>query len=434
MTDIRPFGGIHYAPQLRSHLAELVTPPYDVISPAAQQHYYASHPNNIIRLELGQEQPGDDRLNNRYTRAAATFAQWRSQGILQQELAPAMYLYRQGFAIGGRTLWRTSLLTAVRLEPWEAGVVLPHEHTMSKPKDDRLKLLRACAANLSPIMALYEDPQNTLSHLLDGLVSQAPAVHLSDEAHEQHQLLTITDQAILRKMQHFFQDHRLFVADGHHRYETALAYREELRQTRRELHHDDAANFVLMALIAIEDPGLVVLPTHRIVKGIPADRLHQLKAKLHEHFLVDRLSEQTSAELALAALENEGGLGVFVLVTPGQVFRLKVRPDAREHMAATGRALPWQKLDVAMLQTLVMDDALGLDAEAITRGEHLSYTRNAAEAVAAVRDGSAQLAVLLRPTRVQQLHDVAAIGEKMPQKSTYFYPKLLTGLVIHPLW
>ncbi len=434
MAEIRPFSGIQYAPELRPHLAELVTPPYDVISPEQQKNYYARHPNNIIRLELGQDEPGDDRLNNRYTRAAATFAEWRRQGILRQESRPVMYLYRQGFPHNGRMLWRTSLLTAVRLEPWEAGVVLPHEHTMSKPKDDRLKLLRACAANLSPLMSLYEDPQGKLSQVLDELATQTPDVQFTDEAHEQHWLLTIRDSAMLKELQAFFASRPIFMADGHHRYETALAYRDEIREMRKELHPDDAANFVLMALSAFEDPGLVILPTHRVVKGIPTERLSHLTEKLQEHFLVERLSDQTTAELALAALNAEGGLGVFVIVTPEQVFRLKVRPSAKELMAATGRSVPWQKLDVAMLQTLVMDRTLGLDVEAVTRGDFLSYTRNAAEALAAVRGGKAQLAVLLRPTRVEQLHDVAAIGEKMPQKSTYFYPKLITGLVINPLW
>lgn len=434
MAEIRPFSGMQYAPELRPHLAELVTPPYDVISPEQQKNYYARHPNNIIRLELGQDEPGDDRLNNRYTRAAATFAEWRLHGILRQESQPVMYLYRQGFHHDGRMFWRTSLLTAVRLEPWEAGVVLPHEHTMSKPKDDRLKLLRACAANLSPLMSLYEDPQGKLSQVLDGLATQTPDVQFTDETHEQHWLLTIRDSATLKELQAFFASRPIFMADGHHRYETALAYRDEIREMRKELHPDDAANFVLMALSAFEDPGLVILPTHRVVKGIPEERLSHLAEKLQEHFLVERLSDQTTAELALVALNAEGGLGVFVIVTPEQVFRLKVRPSAKEPMAATGRSVPWQKLDVAMLQTLVMDRTLGLDVEAVKGGDFLTYTRNAAEAIAAVRGGKAQLAVLLRPTRVEQLHDVAAIGEKMPQKSTYFYPKLITGLVINPLW
>jgi uncharacterized protein (DUF1015 family) len=434
MAEIRPFSGIQYAPEFRSRLAELVTPPYDVISPEQQNTYYQRDPNNIIRLELGRDEPGDDRLNNRYTRAAAAFAEWRMQGIMRQESQPVMYLYRQGFPHDGRTLWRTSLLTAVRLEPWEAGVVLPHEHTMSKPKDDRLKLLRACAANLSPLMSLYEDLQGQLSQLLVRLADQQPEVQFTDDAHEQHWLLAIRDSATLKELQAFFATRKLFMADGHHRYETALAYRDEIREMRKELHPDDAANFVLMSLSAFEDPGLVILPTHRIVKGVSTERLSHLSEKLQERFLVERMSDQTPADLALAALEAEGGLGVFVVVTPEQMFRLKARPIAKEPMAATGRSTPWCKLDVAMLQTLVMDQTLGLSVEAVTRGDFLSYTRNAADAIAAVRSGKAQLAVLLRPTRVEQLRDVAAIGEKMPQKSTYFYPKLITGLVIHPLW
>ena len=433
MADIRPFSGIHYAPDLRPHLAALVTPPYDVISPEAQVAYYDRHPNNIIRLELGLDEPGDDTLNNRYTRAAAIFAEWRLRGIMRQDERPTMYLYRQRFQSGGKDYWRASLLARVRLEPWEAGVVLPHEKTMAKPKSDRLKLLRACAANLSPIMALYQDEQGTLQQLFKALNEFSPEADFTDEAGEEHWLLPITDEAHLRTIQDFFTHQRLYIADGHHRYETALAYRDELREMRKDLHPEDAANFVLMSLSAFEDPGVVILPTHRLIKGVAAERVRGLAESLKPYFTLEALPASASATQALEALAAEAA-AAFVLVTAEQTFRLRARPEVAQRMAATGHSAAWQSLAVAILQTVALEEGLGLDAEAMTSGDFLTYIRDADAAVAAVQQGSAQLAALVRPTRVEQLRDVAAVGDRMPQKSTYFYPKLITGLVLNPLW
>ncbi len=433
MADIRPFAGIRYAPDLRTQLASLVTPPYDVISPEAQAVYYERHPDNVIRLELGREEPGDDALNNRYTRAAATLADWRMQGVLRQEMQPALYLYRQRFHSGGSDYWRTSLLARVRLEPWEAGVVLPHEYTLAKPKSDRLNLLRACAANLSPILSLYEDADGSMRRRLEPLASQPPQDTFTDDAGEDHTLLPITDADWIAQAQQFFAHRHLFIADGHHRYETALAYREELRTMRKELHPDDAANFVLMALIAFEDPGLVILPTHRLVAALPAERIASFPERLRRSFTIEPLPATISPDQALATLPSESP-GAFLLLLGDEMLRVQAQPEALRRMAATGRSAAWQRLDVAILQTLVLEEALELDAEAVTGGNFLSYTRDAQAAAQAVHSGSAQVAALLRATPVGQLRDVALAGERMPQKSTYFYPKLITGLVINPLW
>ncbi|MEO7002194.1 MAG: DUF1015 domain-containing protein, partial [Ktedonobacterales bacterium] len=223
MADVRPTPGIRYAPE--TDLAAVVTPPYDVIAPDAQARYYERSPQNIIRLELGRDEPGDDALNNRYTRAAGAFAEWRRDGVLRQD-APALYLYEQRFAppqpstVGERR--RLSLLARVRVEPWEAGVVLPHERTLSKPKDDRLKLTRACVANLSPIMALYDDPHGELTKLFAAIRRRKPTVAFTDEAGEEHRLWLVRDATLSATIADFFQDRQLYIADGHHRYETAL--------------------------------------------------------------------------------------------------------------------------------------------------------------------------------------------------------------------
>ena len=438
MADVRPFPAIRYAPG--EDLAAVVTPPYDVISPAAQARYYERSPHNIIRLELGREEPGDDELNNLYTRAATTFADWRLHGVLRQD-APALYLYKQTFAVEGRDYTRTSLLARVRLEPWEARVILPHERTMSKPKEDRLRLMRATAANLSPLMALYDDPSGELAALLAPTRAARADAAFVDESGEGHRLWALHDTVLAERIAAFFRARKLYIADGHHRYETCLAYRDEQAALRKEaLAPDDALNFTLMALSAIEDPGLVVLPTHRLLRDLDAMHLSTLDERARRHFTIRDLGS-VDPEHALAALAEETAArhAAFALVQPEDVRLLVLNDAGREAMMQLGgeyatASTAWRALDLAALHALVLDQALGITPEMVRAGEHVAYTRDAAEAVAAVRAGQANAALLVAPTPPAAVRDVARAGDRMPQKSTYFYPKLITGLTINPLW
>lgn len=437
MADVRPLPGIRYADE--TQLAALVTPPYDVISPEAQTRYYERDSHNIIRLELGLDEPGDDDLDNRYTRAAATFAEWRRAGVMRQD-EPSFYVYEQRFTSGGQSYARTSLLTRVRLEPWDAGVILPHERTLSKPKDDRLKLTRACAATLSPIMSLYDDPEGKLARLLDTLRAEPPLATFSDDAGEEHRLWVARGDALFAEIAAFFADRQLYIADGHHRYETALTYRDEMRALRHDLAEDDAVNFTLMGLSALEDRGLVVLPTHRILRDLDQIRLAALDATLTPNFSSEPLDGDSAAWMRALAAAGETSTA-FVLVRPGGARLLRLS-DAGSlamldvHGDDMGASDAWRMLDVAVLHALVLDDALGVTPDAVRAGEHVTYTRDAEAATAAVRAGDqgAQLAVLLNATPPAAIRDVARAGDRMPQKSTYFYPKLITGLVINPLW
>ena len=440
MADVRPLPGIRYADE--AQLAALVTPPYDVISPEAQARYYERDPHNIIRLELGREEPGDDDLDNRYTRAAATFAEWRRSGVLRQD-DPSLYLYEQRFTSGGVSYTRACLLARVRLEPWDAGVILPHERTLSKPKDDRLKLTRACAATLSPIMSLYDDPAGELARILDALRAQPSLAAFLDDAGEEHRLWVAHDDALVGPVADFFADRQLYIADGHHRYETALTYRDEVRAQRPDLDADDAVNFTLMGLTALEDPGLVVLPTHRILRNVDAARLNALDQALAANFTSEPLTGESDDWLrGLAEAENTGA--AFALVRPDGARLLRLTDAGRAAMREIrgediGASDAWRALDVAALHALILDAALGVTPAMVRAGEHVSYTRDAGAAAAAVRadnaDGDgAQLALLLNATPPAAIRDVARAGDRMPQKSTYFYPKLITGLVINPLW
>jgi uncharacterized protein (DUF1015 family) len=436
MADVQPLPGIRFNSEVVGNLAEVVTPPYDVISEEAQARYYGRSPYNIIRLELGLDEPGDTTLNNRYTRAASTYAELRANSILRQDAIPCYYFYQQIFTHSGKTYTRTSLLARVRLEPWSARVVLPHEHTMAKPKDDRLKLLRACVTNLSPIMSLYDDPQGRIRRLLSSYAANAE-VQITDEVGEEHRLHPIADGKQIVLIQDFFSERQLYIADGHHRYETALNYREEVHAMHHQLDPDDAANFVLMALIDLDDPGLLVLPTHRLLSGLSQDALNTLtNQQLAQYFTIHQSG--TAGDSQEALLERLAQVGAsapsFIFSTAWQTWLLSLNDAGKARMTESGHSDPWNKLDVAVAHTLLLEALPGLRAEDMAAGTHIRYTRDAQEALEAVRKGAAQAALLLNATRVRQICEVAEADDRMPQKSTYFYPKLITGLVMNALW
>jgi uncharacterized protein (DUF1015 family) len=436
MADVQPLRGLRYSDAVVDNLADILTPPFDVISEEAQARYYARHPYNIIRLELGRDESQESVLNNRYTRAAATLAEWRVQDILRQDSASGYYIYQQAFTQGGQRYTRTSLMARVRLEPWSAGVILPHEQTLAKPKGDRLKLLEACATNLSPIMSLYDDPQGRMRRLLIPYAANA-GVQVVDEVQEEHRLQPITDAAQLELIRDFFSERRLYIADGHHRYETALKYREEIMAMRKHLPPDDAVNFALMALIDLDDPGLLVLPTHRLVHHLSEEALANLNnAQLGRYFTVHEvMMGDYPPETPLDMLAQASKIApAFVICTAEQGWLVSLNEQGKARMEQSGHSAAWNALDVAVAHTLALEALLGLNAEDMAAGTHVSYTSDARAALQAVRAGEAQAALLLNPTRVRQICDVAEANDQMPQKSTYFYPKLITGLVMNPLW
>ena len=320
-------------------------------------------------------------------------------------------------------------------------MVLPHERTLAKPKDDRLRLTRACAATLSPIMALYDDPDGQIAAMVTKVRKGKPRLTFTDERGEEHRLWLAGDTKLAASLAALFAARQLYIADGHHRYETALAYRDEVRETRQELDPEDAVNFTLMGLTAIEDAGLLVLPTHRIVRGAESERLNGLEERLAPYFIAEPLGAETVAWQAALDAQAKQGATAFVLVRPEGATLLRLKPEGRAAMLgdtgeAGGTSQAWRDLDVAILHELVLREGLGIGGEAVRGGEYISYTRDAEEAANAVRAGAngAQLALLLNPTPPAAIRDVARAGDRMPQKSTYFYPKLLTGLVINPLW
>lgn len=432
MAEVRPFAGLRYDPAVVGDLASVVCPPYDVIPAEAQREYYQRSPYNAIRLELPLSEP-NEAPGERYRHAGRTFREWLRAGVLKPEARPAIYVYDQEFSLYGRTQRRRGLAVALRLEEWSRGVVLPHEATHAKPKADRLALMRACAANLSPLFALYDDQRGVVAEELGRATQLPPTVELLDEQGDRHALWVISEPALVAAVAAALSEQPLYMADGHHRYETALAYRDE--QPQRGGSGDEAYRFVLTVLSAVEDRGLVILPTHRVVRGVDPMRLATLLQVLERWFTVEPLPDD-EALLREALAEVGRDAPAFGICAPAlgdarvRLLRLRDAGAAAAHMPQDHSAA-WRQLDVSVAHALILEQSLGLVPEMIE--DQVVYTRDAAEALRAVREGQGQLALLLNATRVAQVCAVAQARDRMPQKSTYFYPKVLTGLVVHHL-
>ena len=437
MAQIVPFAGIHYDPR-RVPLADVIAPPYDVLSPAQQEALYAQNPANIVRLMLNKEQPDDDTANNRYTRASAFLKACLADGTMVEDAEPALYEYLQIFEHPlhpGRKVERRTLFVALKLEPYEKGVVLPHEETHPKAKADRLNLMRATHSNPEPIYGLYEDPRLTVARSLDAVRPAQPLLRALVPGRtgleaEEHIVYRHTDAGLLAALEEFFAARRVWIADGHHRYETGLNYRNEVRGGE-EGSPARPADYLLIGLSAFEDPGLVVLPTHRLVKNIAPARMEQLALQLDRYFLVQTLPLE---EARRWIKEESPGEKRFVVLTQGSHYALTLRDLAQAEAAIQeGHCAAWRHLDVTILQALVLDRTLGISWQELAHTPDVAYTRDEEEAVQKLRSGEFQIACLLQNPTVSEVRDVAAAGDKMPQKSTFFYPKLWSGLVLRSL-
>lgn len=428
MANLIPFRGVRYNPA-KVALDKVVTPPYDVIDASAQAAYYDLDPHNVIRLELGLKYDTDSDQENRYTRSRDFFQQWLQAEILKHDELPALYLYEQEFEVRGEKKIRTGFLSGVQVEEYSKGVVLPHEETLPKHKADRLELLRTAQANFSPIFGLYADA----NHEIDAILAEAkgnrpPDGQVMEPAGVINRLWAVMDQVAIAKVVQLMQGRQIFIADGHHRYETSLNYAKEMV----ELGHPEL-NYIMMALVNLYDPGLVVFPTHRLVRNLPNFDLEQLLTGLSHNFYVESLPAETSLDAFIAAMEDSGqAVQTFGLYAPGQryfIFKVK-HPEQLDEMVA-GHSSAWCNLDVSILHTLVLDKLLGIGSQQRADESNLTYTRDEEEALKSVDSGAYQLAFFMNATKVEEVTEVAIGGEKMPQKSTFFYPKIVTGMVIN---
>jgi uncharacterized protein (DUF1015 family) len=433
MADIRAFRAFRYDLGRVGALSDVIAPPYDVIDPALQQALYDRSPYNVIRLILNKEEPGDNETENRYTRAARFLRDWQRDDILVQDSARGLYVYSQDFEIEGRRHTRHGFLARVRLEPFGAGRIYAHEETMPGPKADRLKLFHATGMNLSPVFGLYPDPGDEVMARLDALVRRSLPLQATDHLGVVSRLWPVTDQHAVSAVTGLLGPKPVFIADGHHRYETSLRYLEE-RRAAGEVRDDEApANFTLMMLVSMSDPGLVILPTHRLVSGIPDLTADRLAGILGSHFHVERVGQgEQGARDTWEQIEADGSQDLlgFGTVADGvwQTARFRSPQLMTERVADHSPA--WRGLAVSVLHVAVLDHLLPQALGGKPECKYVHLLREVTEAVAAKQ---CKLAVLVPPATMQHVEAIAGNLEKMPPKSTYFYPKLLSGLVFNSL-
>ena len=434
MATIRPFRALRYNTRDPLSVALVTAPPYDCITPEEQDELYRTHPHNIVRLILGKESSGDDERNNKYTRAADLMAKWRNAGILSRDSEPALYFYQQEFEVEGKSYCREGFLARVGLEEFGTGKVFPHEETMPGPKADRLKLMRATRTNLSPIFGLFPDVENAVTKCFHHANLCEPIAQTVDGNGVVHRLFGCSNPALVERVTSMMAEKPLFIADGHHRYETALAYRKELQAAGETIGPEHPASFVLMLCVSMHHPGLAILPTHRVLHGLPGLTTDSLRAATEEHFTWQEFigAEATSTRLWENLKAARGhAFGLWTRDT-SKAFILTLKDIKVMDRLAADHSKPWRRLEVAILERVLLAGDLPKAVDSID-GLRRSYVHLAQQAFDAVHEDGADAALVLRPLPVQSLQDVAQEGERMPAKSTYFYPKALSGLVINPL-
>jgi uncharacterized protein (DUF1015 family) len=430
MADLRAFRGFRYDLGRAGPLSDLVAPPYDVIDPTLQQVLYDKSPYNAIRLELTKDEPGDTPTRNRYTRAAQTLSGWINEDVVRQDTLRGLYVVEQEFTVEGRTFRRRGFIARVRLEPFGQGRIYPHEQTMSGPKEDRLKLYKATGMNLSPVFSLYPDPANDVFSRIEPQIARTLPLEAKDHLGVTSRLWPVTDERAVGAVVSGMADKPVYIADGHHRYETALRYLDEARAAAGQVPNDEApANFVMMMLVSMSDPGLIILPTHRLVSGFPGLTADRLKAALSPHFMLERVG---SGQEAWENIELDGSQSLLGFHTRAdgvwQTARF-VKPSLMGELAWE-HSDDWRSLGVSILHVAALDKLLpaAVGGSAVCRHVHLL-----SEVDDAIDTGACDLVALVPPAGMDHVESIAGHGEKMPPKSTYFYPKLLTGLVFNSL-
>jgi len=405
-------------------MSEVICPPYDVISPQEQKALYDKNPNNMVRLEYGMDMDGDNERTNKYSRARETFNQWMKENILMQDTVPNYYVHEHIFEIGESKKKRLELFACVKLEPWDKKVIFPHEFTMAKAKADRLELMKACTANFSPVFGLYEDPGNRINQIIINRLKANP--NYSFQCGDSHRFWAVNEPEFVQRVSHFLITKPIYIADGHHRYETALAYRDYRRQINAGGSGDEAYNYVMMALVSFSDPGIVILPIHRLVRGIPEETLRKVRQELPKYFEVI----EASTDNVSVSDDRLGPIRIYGL-EKGLVLGLTLLPGIKiNDFLQQKRSEAYGKLDVSAVQHIIGEKILGLpDGDT----DCLAYSPSGEAACRLVDAGQFQFTIMLDPMPATTIKKIADANDRMPRKSTFFYPKLPTGLVMHRL-
>jgi uncharacterized protein (DUF1015 family) len=412
-----------------------MTQPYDKITPAMQDKYYQASPYNLVQVILGKSRPDDNDQQNVYSRAAELLKAWQRDGVLQLDDEPSLYVYSQTFTVpgdaSGAQAERRGFIALGRVEDYDRKVVFRHEQTLSKPKADRLNLLQTTRAHCELIFMVYSDPADEVGRLLhqDG----PPTIEMRDEYGVLHRVWKVSDPATVTAAKAKMADKKLIIADGHHRYETALNYRNQMREQNNSTNPEAPYERVMMTFVNMEAPGLVILPTHRVVFGLEGFNLYLKAMDVMKYFDVEDLGTVGDVPQMLSKLREAGRDRTALLaVTAKNAFLLKSRGSVQSP-SLNGLSEQQRSLDVVQLHKLILEEIIGMSQEDIAAQKHLHYVRDAAEAIDEVKKGNAQVAFLMNPVRMEQVRDIAFAGEVLPQKSTDFYPKMLSGLTVYSL-
>jgi uncharacterized protein (DUF1015 family) len=440
MAEIHPFRAFRYD-ATRVRLDQVLTQPYDKITPSMQEKYYAASPYNLIAIEKGRELSTDTPQSNVYTRAVQTLDEWIAQKILVQEAAPNLYIYSQEFLVPGTQTRRSRLgfIALGRVEEYAAKIVFRHERTLSAPKADRIELLRQTRAQTGQLFMLYDDPARRIEAWLEEAARNSAPAELADEFGVTHRLWPVTDRAFLQRIQAEMRSHNLIIADGHHRYETALTFRDECRARAAKPDPLAAYEFAMMTFINTHSRGLVILPTHRLLHNLPDFQFGQFRKAAQKYFDWYSYPFPSPEERAASYAEfrkdlearSHGSRAIGIYSGGGAFYLFTLRRDADLTQLLPDLSEAQRGLDIVLLHRLLLERVLGISAEAVAAEKNVDYEREIDAAIAAVDRGEAQLGCLLNPVRVQQVAEIALTGDVLPQKSTDFYPKLLSGLAIY---
>ena len=431
MANQKPFKGIRYNPKKIDDIASVISQPYDRVRHGLQDKYYALNEYNVTRMIKGKEFESDNSEENVYTRAQAFLSKWLAEGILIREEKPAIYVYHQEFSLNGVQVTRKAMISALELARFEEGIVLPHERTHDGPKMDRLNLTRTTEAYFGNIFTLYPDPENKVDSILDVAIQRDPDVDVRElfEKDVRQKLWIVTDEAVLAAVQaEMAPKTGLIIADGHHRYETALAYRDEQREKYPDAPAEAGFNYLLVALVSMSNPGLTILPTHRLIFDYKKLDVDQILAKAAEHFEMEEADDRAALEEKMEAAI--GKMGCFGLATKGRFHFLTLKSAFVMETLAPSRPQVWQELDASILHKLLLEHLMEISEATIDAKEGVEYLREPDLGYERVAAEKTAFLFIVNATRMEQITACTDVDEKMPQKSTDFYPKVVTGLAI----
>lgn len=443
-NDVRPFKATHYNSDKVGATGSCLSQPYDVVGPAQLEEYLALHPNNVVRLTLDKPRPTDGEGENRYTRARATYDEWLRSGVLSQTRRPSFWVYEQEFDLGqGGTRKVKGFIGAVRLHDYEDGIVLPHEQVMQSVVSDRLKLTETTRIQFEYIWSLYQDKAYVIDNLLDESEREPPIVdHFEKSTNVRHRLWRLADEERCAIVQRTMRDLKLYIADGHHRYQTMLTYRDRMRAAHPDAPADAPWEYIMMFLVNSRHEGLTILPTHRMLHNLRIDDPYAVVLSLMDHFHIRKYpftaeTEPEARRLWLRDLANRDDadhkIGARIINNSSYYLATLKDAEAYEEMVDLDYSSEWKRLDVNILNTVILKNILHFTEEQLNRQENIAYTKDLDEALRDVAQGRKEVALILNGTRLEDVITIAENGEKMPRKSTHFYPKPLSGLVFYQM-